>query len=109
VLVLGGLLMVGDRTPAAAALVAAGVFGVFHGFVYGHEMPRLSSPALYVVGFLASTAGLHVLGALSGSLALCRPSGASQLRVAGAVVGVAGVYFAAQTLGVLSAASSLAR
>ena len=109
VLALGGLLAIGHRTPMVVGLVAAGTFGLFHGFAHGHEMPLASSPLLYAIGFLISTAGLHVLGALSGALALCRPGGAAHLRAVGAVVSVAGLYFAAHTVGVVSAASSLTR
>ncbi len=101
VLTLGGLLALGDRTPMRLGILAAAVFGLFHGFAHGHEMPIVRSPALYAVGFLVSTSGLHVLGALSGALAMCRPGGASRLRATGAIVSVAGVYFAARTLGIL--------
>jgi hydrogenase/urease accessory protein HupE len=55
-------------------------------------MPRVSSPALYVVGFVAATAGLHVLGALSGLLMQCRTSGATWLRAGGAVIACAGFF-----------------
>lgn len=109
VLVLGGILAVGGRTPMSLAVAAAGIFGLFHGYAHGQEMPQVSSPALYAIGFLVSTAGLHVLGALSGALALCRPGGAGRLRAGGALVSLAGVYFAARTLDVLSAVRSLTR
>jgi hydrogenase/urease accessory protein HupE len=89
------------RPPAAAAilpadllaLAAAGFFGFFHGYVHGTEMPAAASPALYAVGFAVSTAGLHVLGALTGLLVLCRERGSIRLRGAGLVVALAGVYF----------------
>jgi urease accessory protein len=109
VLLLGALLVVGERTPTRLTLAAAAVFGLFHGFAHGREMPLVTSPALYAIGFLASTAGLHVLGALSGALILCYPGGARQLRRAGAFIGVAGMYFAAHALAVVTTLPSLAR
>ena len=98
VVVLGSLLAVGGRTPIALAIAAAAIFGLYHGFAHGREMPRVSAPALYALGFLVSTAGLHVMGALTGELALCRPRGERRLRVAGAVVGIAGCFFVAHAL-----------
>lgn len=98
VIVLGVLLALGERTPVALALAAAGAFGLYHGFAHGREMPRVSAPALYALGFLVSTAGLHVMGALTGALTLCRPRGDRRLRVAGALVGLAGCFFVAHTL-----------
>lgn len=109
VLALGGLLATKHRTPMAAGIVAAGMFGLFHGFAHGHEMPLVRSPALYAVGFLVSTAGLHLLGALSGALALCRPNGTKHLRAAGALVSAAGLYFAVQTFGALAGVASFGR
>jgi urease accessory protein len=98
VLGVGALLALGDRAPAALACVAAGFFGMYHGFAHGREMPVVSSPALYALGFLVSTAGLHLAGALSGALTMCRPGGAGRLRVVGAMVSVIGLLFAARTL-----------
>jgi hydrogenase/urease accessory protein HupE len=52
-----------------------------------------ASPALYALGFAVSTAGLHVLGALTGLLALCRREGHTRLRWAGVAIGLAGLCF----------------
>lgn len=98
VVVLGSLLALGGRTPIALAIAAAAIFGLYHGFAHGREMPRVSAPALYALGFLVSTAGLHVMGALTGELALCRPRGERRLRIAGALVGIAGCFFVAHAL-----------
>jgi urease accessory protein len=93
VLILGAAIAGGGAVPAWSALAAAGFFGFFHGYVHGTEMPAAASPALYAVGFAVSTAGLHVLGALTGLLVLCRERGSIRLRGAGLVVALAGVYF----------------
>lgn len=103
VIVLGLLLALGERTPMALALVAAGMFGLYHGYAHGREMPRVNAPALYALGFLVSTAGLHVMGALTGALVLCRPRGAARLRIAGALVGVAGGLFVARATAIAPA------
>lgn len=107
VVVLGALLALGDRTHVVLALVAAGMFGLYHGYAHGREMPRVSAPALYALGFLVSTAGLHVMGALTGELCLCRPRGAARLRVAGALVGIAGALFVARAMALLPSVAHL--
>jgi urease accessory protein len=78
--------------------VAAGFFGVFHGYAHGGEMPAAASPALYALGFAVSTAGLHLLGAITGLLVLCRREGDTRLRWAGAVIGLAGLCFVTAVL-----------
>ncbi|MCB0996985.1 MAG: HupE/UreJ family protein [Acidimicrobiales bacterium] len=47
--------------PAAVA-----VFGLAHGHAHGAEAPTTAHPALYVVGFVIVTIGLHLAGALGG-------------------------------------------
>jgi urease accessory protein len=98
VLVLGVALAAAGRAPVWSALVAAGFFGLFHGYAHGGEMPAVASPVLYALGFAVSTIGLHIIGVLSGLLALCRRHGATRLRGAGVVIGLAGVWFVAAAL-----------
>lgn len=47
-----------------AALVA--LAALFHGLAHGGEVPGTTSPALYVIGFLVATAGLHLAGVVCG-------------------------------------------
>jgi len=98
VVVLGASVAAGGRVPAWSGLAAAGFFGLFHGAVHGAEMPLTPSPALYALGFATSTIGLHVLGALTGLLVLCRREGRARLHSAGAVISMCGVYFVATAL-----------
>ena len=93
VVILGAAVAGAGRAPAWTALVAAGFFGALHGYSHGAEMPAAVSPALYILGFVVATAGLHVLGALSGLLVLCRPRADTRLRWAGVVIGLIGVWF----------------
>lgn len=86
VVMLGAALTLGPAMPERWALLAAATFGAFHGHAHGTEMPLVSSPALYVAGFVAATAGLHVIGALSGLLMKCRTGGIGRLRACGAAI-----------------------
>lgn len=97
VVALGLAVALGRRMPLWIATALAGVFGLYHGFAHGAEMPRVATPALYALGFAATTAGLHVMGALSGLLVLCRPNGVTRLRWIGSAVGVAGIALLARS------------
>lgn len=46
--------------------VVAASFGAMHGFAHGAEQPAGSSAWLYVGGFVAVTAGLHLCGTMLG-------------------------------------------
>lgn len=49
---------------ALSGLVA--LAALFHGLAHGGEGPSAASPALYVIGFLLATAGLHLAGVALG-------------------------------------------
>lgn len=78
----------------AIPLTLAGIFGAFHGHAHGTELPQLASPALYAIGFVAATLGLHLCGLEIGSLGEANKQGSVALRWVGAAVAVAGLAFA---------------
>src|SRR5262249_7386140 len=66
-----GLAIALDRRFAwPVAALATALFGLAHGSAHGSEMPRTADAASYVIGFLVTTAGLHVAGAAGGLLLL---------------------------------------
>jgi urease accessory protein len=65
-----------------------GVTALFHGLAHGSELPDSAHPALYAVGFLLSTAGLHAAG-VGGGLVIERSTWVR--TVLGAGVATAGV------------------
>ena len=69
VLVMGLLVATLARLPATAVIALVGVFALFHGSAHGAEMPSAVSPVLYGLGFLVSTAALHLGGIGLGRLA----------------------------------------
>jgi urease accessory protein len=74
----------------AAALVA--FFAVFHGHAHGTELPAGQSGLMYSVGFVIATGCLHATGIAIGLIHRWG-WGRMALRVAGAGVAVAGVFF----------------
>ena len=97
-LVLGLMVALERRPDLGVAAVLVGFFAVFHGFAHGAELPEGQSGLLYSIGFVASTGTLHACGISIGLLHRWE-WGRSALRVAGAVIALAGVGF---TWGALS-------
>lgn len=88
VVALGVALAAEKKLPTAIAMVAVGIFAVFHGHAHGAEMPVIVTPALYAAGFVTGTALIHILGVLIG--VVCdRFRQAEFLRFVGA--GIAGI------------------
>lgn len=91
-LVLGVMVLAERRPPLWVAAVIVAIFAIFHGYAHGRELPPGESGMLYSAGFVVATGCLHGVGI---SIGLIHRWAAGQLilRVAGAMVAVAGVYF----------------
>jgi hydrogenase/urease accessory protein HupE len=91
--VLLGLMVAREaRPPLAAAAAMVGFFAIFHGHAHGTELPQGQSGLLYSVGFVIATGCLHAIGIGIGLIH--RWSwGRRALRVAGAAVAIAGLWF----------------
>jgi urease accessory protein len=62
VIVLGLAVALQPRLPLAAAVAMVGLFGLYHGFAHGAEMPADASGLAYGIGFLGATVALHLGG-----------------------------------------------
>jgi urease accessory protein len=67
VLILGLLIANTARLALPASFALTAVFGLFHGYAHGSEMPSATAPLAYAAGFLLATASLHVSGILMGN------------------------------------------
>jgi urease accessory protein len=67
VLVLGLLVASPAKLALPLSLVLTAAFGLFHGYAHGAEMPGATAPAAYALGFLASSAALHLAGIMLGA------------------------------------------
>lgn len=93
VFALGLAVALAVRPPLVVAVAATALFALFHGVAHGLELPEMSSPWAYAVGFVVATAALHAIG-----YAVVRflPQAASPLvRIAGAASAVTGVWLMA--------------
>ncbi|MBS9777546.1 MAG: HupE/UreJ family protein [Gammaproteobacteria bacterium] len=92
VIILGAMISLPKKLPVALVLLCSGIFGIFHGYAHGAEMPSVAEPLLYAAGFLISTAGLHVAGVLIGMVAKAIPGGEFIQRVVGVLILSVGIY-----------------
>ncbi|MBU0482723.1 MAG: HupE/UreJ family protein [Proteobacteria bacterium] len=92
VLILGFALAMEKKLVPLWAMVCVGVFAIFHGHAHGNEMPKIVSPAIYAVGFLAGTAAIHLAGVLIGVFSGKTAKGADFLRYVGAGISGIGVH-----------------
>lgn len=97
VLALGAAIAFGYRAPIWIAGSLTGMFGLFHGYAHGAEIPSLADPVAYSTGFVLATGSLHVAGIGLG-MANRLPGGAMAIRGVGAAISLCGAYFLAQAV-----------
>ena len=71
-LVLGIMVVMAKRLPLSAGLGLTALFGAFHGFAHGAEIPESSGGISYGLGFIVATVALHGVGLALGQLSAQR-------------------------------------
>jgi len=92
VLVLGGAVLAAWRAPKWIAIVIVAIFGLFHGYAHGLELPSMADPLGFSLGFVVATGMLHLAGIALGTIR-SRAHGTTALRVAGGLIAGAGIWF----------------
>jgi urease accessory protein len=95
---LGAMVGMEARPPLWVAALLVGFFAICHGHAHGTELPEGASGLLYSMGFVMSTGCLHGVGIAIGLLHRW-PAGRIALRLGGATVAMAGVFFLCRTVG----------
>ncbi len=93
VVVLGGTIALDKAVPVVFAMCAVGIFGIFHGYAHGAEMPVVANPYTYAAGFMTGTILLHLMGVVIGDISQHYEKGKLLLRVAGAAIAGTGAWF----------------
>ncbi len=93
VLVLGIAIAMAQKFSLGIVIACVAFFGLFHGHAHGGEMPLIAHPALYASGFVLSTIFLHFMGVLLGLYARRTNLMLRMLRLSGAAISMAGVFF----------------
>jgi len=95
VLLLGLAIALGERLHVGLAAVAVGIFGACHGYLHGYELTVLDQPVLATVGFMTTTALLHVAGLVAAHFAMRSKGGRRGLRICGWLAALFGVWLLA--------------
>ena len=93
VLLLGGSLAADKTLNSIFAMIAVGIFAIFHGYAHGEEIPSIAQPTPYIAGFMTGTILLHITGLILADISTHYKSGKIILRLAGAAIALAGLYF----------------
>jgi len=91
VIVLGAVILFAVRPPLWGSLVIVSFFALFHGYAHGIELPQLTDPLGYSLGFVVATGLIHITGILIGFITRL-PHGVTLLRGCGGVFCAAGIY-----------------
>lgn len=92
VVLLGLAIALKQILPLLLAAAATALFGIFHGYAHGYEMPLMQNKLTYTLGFLATTAMLHIIGAVAAHYLLKSSAGDRLLRILGGISAVCGLY-----------------
>lgn len=92
VVLLGLAIAFRQRLPLPIAAAATALFGIFHGYAHGYEMPLMQNKLIYTTGFLTTTATLHLVGAFGAHFLQKARTGNRLLRVSGALSALCGVW-----------------
>ncbi len=96
-IVLGAMILFEAKPPLWVAALIVGFFAIFHGHAHGTELPAGASGMLYSIGFVVATGCLHGVGIGIGTIHSWKP-GRVLLRLGGAAVAIAGVFFLVRAL-----------
>lgn len=97
-LVLGVLVMFQTRLPLVLTFLLVGLFGLFHGFAHGVELPEGADALLFSLSFVVATGLLHLVGIALGEVRRWA-WGPSVLKLAGSVIAAVGVWSLTQVGG----------
>lgn len=100
VILLGLAIALQARLPLGWTVGLVGLFGLYHGYAHGAEMPADASGFAYGAGFLAATAMLHIagIGLGLGIAHMARRSATRFAQAGGTAIALAGIVLLARGL-----------
>lgn len=100
VVLLGLAIALQARLPLGWTVGLVGLFGLYHGYAHGAEMPADASGFAYGAGFLAATAMLHIagIGLGLGIAHMARRSATRFAQAGGTAIALAGIVLLARGL-----------
>ena len=99
VVLLGLVIAMGGKMALGKIYLFVAIFGFFHGYAHGVELPELATPQYYASGFVVSSIMIHVVGVIIGYLyAVGGEKGMTLLRYSGACIMGAGLHMLLDSL-----------
>lgn len=92
VLLLGLAIALECKFGIYLAILGVGIFGLCHGWAHGYEIPSHENKITYALGFIITTACLHILGVVATLLMLEEKHGHTYLRLCGLTCTIVGTY-----------------
>lgn len=92
VIFLGMAVAIKGRVSIFLASICTALFGTFHGYAHGYEIPVIDDVVIYIAGFMITTAILHVIGLFSAYFLLKKTWGVTTLQFLGILCVVCGFY-----------------
>jgi len=89
VLALGLLIALSMQLPIWSSMAITALFGMFHGYAHGLELPESAAPFAYAIGFLFATAILHLGGIVAG--VVMREKYVMLAKIAGGAIAMSGI------------------
>lgn len=98
VIMLGAAVAAAWRAPVWLAVAITAVFGLFHGYAHGMELPSMADPISFSLGFVSATGLLHIAGIALGAFG-AKSGGRTIVRLVGVAIALAGMWFLVGTMG----------
>jgi urease accessory protein len=96
VIIFGLLFLFPRFLSLSSTLITVAIFAFAHGFAHGKEMPIFVLPEIYILGFMASTTLIHLIGVGLGELANRLTKSMIVIRVTGLALIIAGLILISQ-------------
>jgi len=92
VVLLGLVIAANAKIMASIIYGFVALFGIFHGYAHGVEMPTLAVSWIYILGFMIGTSSLHIVGVFIGLVSNKINHGSLILRYSGAFMAGMGFH-----------------
>ena len=92
VILLGLAISIEKKLSAVITIIFVGLFGLCHGAAHGLEMPWAANPIFFALGFITSTATLHLFGVGIGYFFIQSTISSLLLRIIGLGCALYGCY-----------------
>ena len=96
VMIFGFLFLAPRYLSLKATLITVAIFAFAHGVAHGKEMPIFVLPEIYILGFMVSTATIHILGVGIGEIINRLPRSKTIIKYTGLLLVLAGTVLLAQ-------------